>query len=346
MSYYHQIHTIADEETLIKKIIDLETQVRAQRERSRVTKNSENEKYSRIFEPITKTMKTLNDLSPPTTHEVTEHPNLITFTEKNNEMMNLPPPTIQPSSKEEEEEEDIKHTLSPHKQHSPVQRALSDIRKRARDDGIYGLNWETKKIGGRPFTVHHNALHVTEQDGSEITFSIDDENVWKLLLAQSPQSLRIPLKNERGEDTTAVKQYREIAKKLNLIAYAREHLKRGYNTRHKYKLIQPPAGSGFLFSTRKPAFINKTIKKQHTSAVKKVTSKKAIRKRKDFKPSTLVIPSDKAGLLRALVKALAEMRAGNSSMRNLVVPLAKEAKRMGILPKNLLVSDELNWVYA
>ena len=37
---------------------------------------------------------------------------------------------------------------------------------------------------------------------------------------------------------------------------------------------------------------------------------------------------------------LAELRAGNNSMRNIVVPLAQEAKRKGILPENLLSADE------
>ena len=65
-----------------------------------------------------------------------------------------------------------------------------------------------------------------------------------------------------------------------------------------------------------------------------------------FKPSTFVIPSDRKGLLRALVQAVAELRAGNESMRNLIVPLAQEAKRKKILPDNLLSPEETTWVYA
>ena len=45
------------------------------------------------------------------------------------------------------------------------------------------------------------------------------------------------------------------------------------------------------------------------------------------KPSTVVIPSDKKGLMCALLQALAKLRAGNTAMRKFVVPLAKEAKR-------------------
>ena len=78
-------------------------------------------------------------------------------------------------------------------------------------------------------------------------------------------------------------------------------------------------GSGFLFTTRPPTVIH---------------------------PDTVVVPSDPAGLMEAIALALAEFRAGNTSMRNVVVPLAAEAKRMGILPKNLLSNDEKTWVFA
>ena len=61
---------------------------------------------------------------------------------------------------------------------------------------------------------------------------------------------------------------------------------------------------------------------------------------------TVVIPSDKEGLLRALLQSVAELRAGNESIRNLVVPLAQEAERKNILPKGLLSPEELTWVYA
>ena len=60
----------------------------------------------------------------------------------------------------------------------------------------------------------------------------------------------------------------------------------------------------------------------------------------------ILIPSDDQGLLRSLYVTLAELRAGNNSMRNIVVPLAQEAKRKGILPENLLSADEETWVFA
>ena len=119
-------------------------------------------------------------------------------------------------------------------------------------------------------------------------------------------------------------KYRDIVDQLGLIPRVQFTNKR-YKTRLKYKLLSPQ-GKGFLFSVRKPSSIPPHSRK--------------------FKPSTLVIPSDRKGLLRALLQAVAELRAGNESMRNLVVPLAQEAKRKRILPENLLSAEETTWVYA
>ena len=63
-------------------------------------------------------------------------------------------------------------------------------------------------------------------------------------------------------------------------------------------------------------------------------------------PNTVVIPSDNEGLMHALVVALAKLRACNNSMRNILVPLAQEAQRKRILPKDLLTPNETTWVFA
>ena len=61
--YYHKINSVQDEANLLKQIINLETQVRAKRERERLTSNSESEKYAKIFEPITQSMRTLHTIA-------------------------------------------------------------------------------------------------------------------------------------------------------------------------------------------------------------------------------------------------------------------------------------------
>ena len=64
------------------------------------------------------------------------------------------------------------------------------------------------------------------------------------------------------------------------------------------------------------------------------------------KSGTIILPSDKAGLIQQLTLALAELRAENTSMQNLFVPLAAEAKMCNCLPKFLLSPEEETWVFA
>ena len=47
-----------------------------------------------------------------------------------------------------------------------------------------------------------------------------------------------------------------------------------------------------------------------------------------------------------MVQSVAEMRSGNTSMQNIIVPLAQEAKRLKILPPGLLTPEEMTWVFA
>jgi len=211
-----------------------------------------------------------------------------------------------------------------------------NIPRRNKDDGVLGLNVDTRLIGGDKFSISGNIL--TGEHGRKfLTFTINDIDIWKLLLAQRPEEI-LDVEKQNGEYIPAVYYYIEIVKQLDLTQRMRQVHPRGLNRRAKYKLIKkataaPPEGSGFLFSIQKPPFLQK----------KKIQKKKT---QKAFKPSTVVIPSDKKGLMRALLQALAELRAGNTSMRNLVVPLAQEAKRKNILPPNLLSPDEETWVFV
>ena len=83
MPYYHRINNIAEEERLLKEIIDLQTQIRAQREKTRIANTSRREKYTKIFEPITKSVKSLTDISATrNTIPLTDN-NLIDFKEIN-----------------------------------------------------------------------------------------------------------------------------------------------------------------------------------------------------------------------------------------------------------------------
>ena len=130
-----------------------------------------------------------------------------------------------------------------------------------------------------------------------------------------------PTKGKSSSYVPAVKTYIEIAHRLNLLETAEEYGGKNYKKLSKYKILSNAArsGKGFLFSIKPPPFV---------------------------KPSTVVIPLDNTELMRELVKALSELRTGNTSMRNLVVPLAQEARRKRILPKYLIHPDEEMWVFA
>ena len=135
------------------------------------------------------------------------------------------------------------------------------------------------------------------------------------MLVKNPNRIALKLKQGR-EFLPFVYEFKDIVDRLQLEAAL--HFP-GFRLRKKYKLLKEleHAGSGFLFTKNPP-----------------------------IRPDTVVVPSDRAGLLRELYTAIAELRAGNTSMQNIVVPLAAEAKRLGCLPKNLLSPEEETWVYA
>ena len=159
---------------------------------------------------------------------------------------------------------------------------------------------------------------MNEEESDSI--EINDFNLWVFLLVMNPKSINLPLRDPQGNILPYISRYTEIVKRLGLVEQFEKHTRS--RNRIKYKLIKEvsaKSGNGFLFTTKPPALIH---------------------------PDTVVIPSDRDGLLKSLFLALSEFRAGNTSMRNIVVPLAAEAKRKGILPMNLLTNDEKTWVFA
>ena len=175
---------------------------------------------------------------------------------------------------------------------------------------MLGLDSARKLINYRPYSVSdNNVLAVKNEDGSESRVKIEDPSVWTILLAQNPERL-IHVTDD------AVERYREIMDTLGTEARI-QHTHKNYRKRVKYRLLHKSEGAGFLYSVRKPP-----------------------------PPEPILIPSDKEGLLRALIQSVAELRAGNENMRNIMVPLAQEAQRRNILPAQLLSPEEMTWVYA
>ena len=333
--HFCRIESLADEERLLREKLKIENQIRKHREKNRRSKTVETRKYSRIFEPVTNSLKDLKSLvtttplppppSPPPSNKLLHDlPRMDIDTkyllDEAVDDTTLPPPMIPEVVEEEEEEEDEEAEGDLYLQ------ALRSVPDYIRDDGVLGLNVRKGKIGSYYYSVRENVL--TIDDGINTSFLINDINVWKLLLLQSPTRW-MNLTNLRGKYISAVGKYVAIVEALDLVNIAIAN-KVNLKNRSKYKLLHnyilaQKEGSGFLFSVRPPPFI---------------------KKKRLFHPSTVVIPSDKKGLLRALLQAVAELRAGNTSMQNIVVPLAQEAKRKKILPRNLLSPDEMTWVFA
>ena len=325
--YYHHINSLEDEANLVKRIINLETEVRAKREKNRLINNSENEKYSKIFNPITQSMKTLQDAvtssSGKSTNEI-QSAKLVSLPEFE-ELQNI----------EEKYGEEFDN------QPSAPQNVLSEIKQKQRDDGLFGLNWASHRIGKYDFKVRGNKLQVHIDGDQWKTFDIPNKDVWRLLLLQNPAN-KVKVKNDDGSPTEALEEYRDIVKTLDLVGHA-QSMTAQYKKRAKYKdLIRSSVGSGFLYSIHQPSSF--TRKRKGNGIQKREIPR--IKIKRTFPPSTVVIPSDKQGLLCALVKSMAELNSGNTSMRNLVVPLAQEAKRRGILPKEYSNVTDLNWTYA
>ena len=218
-------------------------------------------------------------------------------------------PLLNPEVKEEKFYEEPNNDV--------YRQALIEVPENLRSDGVLGLNTWTHTIGEYEYEVKGNNLHCVSLDGLDnVEFKIDNLNLWMLLLVKNPSRIQLKLKVGK-EYEPYVYDFKDIVERLGLEDFGRHNY--GYHFRKKVKILADleKAGSGFLFTSTPP-----------------------------IKSDTLVIPSDKAGLLHELYTALAELRSGNTSMQNIVVPLAAEAQRLGCLPKNLLTPEEQTWVYA
>ena len=289
-------------------MLELQREIRLQRKIVRNRDSANRDKYTKLFEPVTKTLTSLK--SPPdATAATTATPataSLISIDEKKEDVKKEEEPLVHL--------DDLEEIVGPGELYT---RALAEIPQRLRDDGKLGLDTKNHMIGDWTYNVAGDRLIVRNRDEEDSTI-IDDYNVWCLLLTFNPKKTRLETQDEDGQLLPFVRKYAYVVDRLGLMARY-ESLATGQK-RVKYNLLKRVhEGSGFLFTTRPPTVIH---------------------------PDTVVVPSDPAGLMEAIALALAEFRAGNTSMRNVVVPLAAEAKRMGILPKNLLSNDEKTWVFA
>ena len=332
---------------MLKQVLSAENQIRLKKENEREVNNIQSHQYAKIFEPVTESLKTsVKEATPhpPTvkTHHQGTVGKLIDLEEGNimdSSIDSHLPLSLSPERSEKskrEGEESVNPSIKA-EQHEAIQKneapgtiflsALESIPIASRDDGVFGLNVKSNRIGSYRFSIHGNTLHVFDENGNAFKqIPIHDYKTWQLLLVKRPRDIGLELKNTKGQNIQAVRTFSRIADDLGLIQSAIELGGGNYKNRSKFKvLVSNVKGSGFLYS-------------YHTPGAKEQS--------KIIHPSTIVIPSNKARLLRTLIKSVAELRAGNTSMQNIVAPFARAAKQRGILPPNLLSPSEMTWVFT
>ena len=125
MSFHlYRVDKLASEEELLRKKLEIENQIRKQREKKRHSKSVEGEKYTRMLEPVTKSLEELKAIQKP--KAIDPHvENLI----------DLDDYEVTPELYEEDE-----------KSGDQFQRALNTIPSCKRDDGMFVLNMESRSL--------------------------------------------------------------------------------------------------------------------------------------------------------------------------------------------------------
>ena len=164
MSFHlYRVNRLADEEKLLREQLKMENGIRKHRERRRQSKTVASQKYSRIFEPVTKSLDELKDIQK-SADTVNPQPdeNLLDL-DDNKAVENLVDLEDVPFTKDEAEE----------KPGELFMEAIASIPVRYLDDGVFGLNIKTGKIGSYTFSVRGNRLTV-QSVGSIKHYDIDD----------------------------------------------------------------------------------------------------------------------------------------------------------------------------
>ena len=355
--HFHHVKSLQEEIQLQKHISSLQTQIRAQREEKRIFENAQDSRNAKIFEPITNRMTSIEDAVKsmhrplPTPPPPPPPPSLSPAT---------PPPPVKKEEEEEEEEDKFstpqstpvkkrpketgQYAGSPRsvQQWANVHQLIAKIPDGQRDDGTFGLNWKHKSIGGMPFTLTSKGVQVTTGPNQVKDIKIKHFDTWKLLFYQNPEDKNIVLKSN-GRDTPAVEEYRNIVRELNLVDIVEKTSnpknKANYQKRKKFTtfFLKNVKGTGLLFSYKKPSSFPGSSHEKSGKGLKSGF----------FPPNTVVIPSENKELLIKLATSLSERDAGNSSLQNLIVALAREARRRKILSKSTFNRvKSLNVMYA
>ncbi len=319
--YFSQIHNLADQERLLTKILDMQNIIRQQREKKRLHKEKLTVQYGRLLDPLSKQLRSIAvptpSKPPPTIHPlIAPVPDPLPSSEIEEEQFIIPDPQ-EATLPEPTPVEEVIPPTSTQNSHasSDYLDALSSITKSNLDDGILGINHATQLLHGMPFTVTDvNKLNIETPTGL-VSLKIPSKEVWQLLLAKNPNKLSIPLYQSNNLPTPALRNYRLIAKKLDLLERTREDYfgnaahKTAIQRRKKYQLLH--TGDGCSSPCKKPYLVGSV-------------------KKRESKLLSQAIPSDPEGLMHELRIYASEYRSGNHLALNRLTPMVNQAKRIGI----------------
>ena len=347
---YHRINSRADEERLLlQQKLALQSTIRKKRENQRRKRTHDTDVYTKIFEPVTKTIQKLNPTSSTDLHPATDGQSMVKKQDDNDDDIdyganNDEESKYDPSAPTTTEAVDI--PLLKEESNEFYQDALAYVPRKYRDDGQLGLCPRTKQIGNYTYQVLGDTLQVffTDDRGAAIDSSIQqfdilNLDVWKLLLVLNPARIGLSLMDKRTQEYFPfVWDYFHIVRKLNLLETYTAR-----KDRTKYVLLtsllatasssSSSSGSGIKKLGRGKKFLFSSIPPTPPSPPPSIAT-----------PPVVVLSTNNETLMSELYRALAELRAGNTSMRNLVVPMAREARQRHILPPNLLTPYEESWV--
>ena len=299
--YFATVNNAEDQEELLKSILETKNKIRTQRERKRLEKEKLNLKYGMLVNPIT---KQIESIIKPVKTDVT--PTLDLPTEAD------PPELNEPTQEENVTATNSSEVLQPFNKESGYQKALETIDEENQDEGYLGINPETNKINGMPFSVEGDTLTVSTDNG-EVQIPKIKADTWKILLAKHPERLQNVALRQKSSNlpSAALKQYISIAKRLDLLN----------KTEEKIGDEAPEE----IVETNKYKILSKSRPKSYAPYTKNVE----------------IIPSDKEGLLEKLNILAATYRAGKKEVLSSIVPMYQEARRLNIKPKELKFLEDI-----
>ncbi len=297
--FFTHVNNIEDQTKLLSTILETKNNIRTQREKNRLQKEKLNLQYAMIADPINKQIQSVIKPLQDTTSQFQQDDDAETnddhvsnnHVDLNNEEAVLPI---------EDDKREATHTETL----SSYDEALRQIKRNNFDnDGLIGLNKNKRTINDMPYEVDGNTLNVHTPSGMK-SFEIPNVKTWQILLAKNPNQLAFKLRESNNLPIPALRQYRHIINKLQLLE----------------KINNDNDGSTPTQISRKPKYqliggkIGGNIKSYKFAP----------------RPQTQVIPSDPVGLLRKLRVLAAEYRSGNTNLINDIIPFTAEARRIGI----------------